>query len=50
LTAFGADVLAGLADHATRNTIDRWWGGTHLTGDALWRFDAGTQRLITPRR
>ena len=19
--------------------IDRWWGGTHLTNDKLWRWD-----------
>jgi hypothetical protein len=48
LTAFGADVLAGRADHAARNRVDRWWGGTHLTNDALWRFDAEKKRLIAP--
>jgi hypothetical protein len=48
LTPFGEEVVAGRADRAAHNTIDRWWGGTHLTKDALWRFDAGAQRLIAP--
>jgi hypothetical protein len=48
LTPFGADILAGRADHASRNRIDRWWGGTHLTNEALWRFDPDSLRLISP--
>lgn len=48
LTPLGEEVVAGRADRAAHNTIDRWWGGTHLTKDALWRFDAGAQRLIAP--
>ncbi len=48
LTSFGEEVLAGGADHAAKNEIDRWWGGTHLTNDALWRYDAEAQRLIAP--
>ncbi|MGH6866532.1 MAG: hypothetical protein ACREDO_10270 [Methyloceanibacter sp.] len=46
LTPLGKDVLAGRADWAAFNGIDRWWGGTHLTEDALWRWDFATQRLI----
>jgi hypothetical protein len=49
LTPFGIDVLAGRADQAEQNAIDRWWGGTHLTNDMLWRWDAGAQRLVEPR-
>lgn len=48
LTPFGVEVLAGHADHAARNKIDRWWGGTQLTNADLWRFDAAAQRLIPP--
>lgn len=45
LTGFGAEVLAGRADHATRNGIDRWLGGVHLAKDALWRWDRNDARL-----
>jgi len=48
LTDFGAQALAGAKDHAASNTIDRWIGGTHLTNDALWRWDSGKDRLIGP--
>jgi hypothetical protein len=48
LTPLGEDVLAGRADWAALNTIDRWWGGTHLTDDALWRWDAAAEKLIPP--
>lgn len=48
MTDFGAHVLAGKQDHASRNQIDRWIGGTHLTNDTLWRWDGGKQRLIAP--
>jgi hypothetical protein len=46
LTPFGAEVLACRADHAAQNRIDRWWGGTHLTNECLWRWDAGEAKLI----
>jgi Domain of unknown function (DUF1835) len=48
LTAFGEAVLEGREDDAALNKIDRWWGGTHLTNDRLWRFDGETERLIAP--
>jgi hypothetical protein len=48
LTAFGEAVLEGREDNAGLNEIDSWWGGTHLTNDALWRFDAEAERLIAP--
>lgn len=39
LTAAGADVLAGRADHVALNGIDRWLGGVHLHGrSAAWRW------------
>ena len=41
LTAFGNAVLAGDADHARVNGVDRWIGGVHLQGrEPLWRWDA----------
>ncbi|MFQ3456120.1 hypothetical protein PMN64_22840 [Bradyrhizobium sp. UFLA01-814] len=38
LTEFGAAVLAHKEDFSRHNPIDRWWGGTHLTNDNLWRW------------
>jgi hypothetical protein len=46
LTSLGKAVLAGGADWAKHHRIDRWWGGTHLTEDALWRFDQVAEKLI----
>jgi hypothetical protein len=48
LTPLGEDVQASGADHAAHNRIDRWWGGTHLTNEALWRFDPAAGRLLSP--
>jgi hypothetical protein len=46
LTAAGADILAGAADHVALNGIDRWIGGVHLTGpEARWRWDEGTEAI-----
>jgi hypothetical protein len=39
LTEFGRSVLAHEEDFSRHNPIDRWWGGTHLTNDNLWRYD-----------
>lgn len=39
LTEFGEAVVAHEVDFSRHNPIDRWWGGTHLTNDRLWRFD-----------
>jgi hypothetical protein len=39
ITEFGKAVLAHKADFSRHNPIDRWWGGTHLTNDRLWRWD-----------
>ena len=38
LTEFGEAVLAHKEDFSRHNPIDRWWGGTHLTNDNLWRW------------
>lgn len=48
LTVIGNEVLAGREDYARHATIDRWWGGTHLTNDALWRWDAANGALVPP--
>jgi len=49
LTSLGKAVLAGGADWAEHHTVDRWWGGTHVTDDNLWRWDPEAERLIAPR-
>jgi hypothetical protein len=38
LTPLGADILAGHDDFSRHNPIHRWWGGTKLTNDHLWRW------------
>jgi len=45
LTEFGKAVLAGKEDFSRHNPIDRWWGGTHLTNENLWRWNP---MLIAP--
>ncbi|MGH6710773.1 MAG: hypothetical protein ACREEK_17590 [Bradyrhizobium sp.] len=45
LTEFGKAVLAGKEDFSRHNPIDRWWGGTHLTNDNLWRWNPA---LVAP--
>jgi hypothetical protein len=47
ITEFGKAVLAHKEDFSRHNPIDRWWGGTHLTNDNLWRW---TPTLIKPSR
>jgi hypothetical protein len=46
LTELGKAVLAGRDDFSRHNSIHRWWGGTELTNDRLWRWDAVKQVLI----
>jgi len=46
LTSLGRAVLAGGADWAKHHVIDRWWGGTHRSEDALWRWDQTAEKLI----
>ena len=48
LTEFGKAVLAGDEDFRRHNRIDRWWGGTHLTNERLWRWDCEAFSLIAP--
>jgi hypothetical protein len=39
LTEFGRAVVAHKEDFSRHNPIDRWWGGTRLTNDRLWRWN-----------
>jgi hypothetical protein len=39
LTEFGKSIVAHKEDFSRHNPIDRWWGGTRLTNDRLWRWD-----------
>ncbi len=48
LTALGLAVLAGAEDFSRHNPIHRWWGGTELTDDRLWRWDPANRALIAP--
>jgi hypothetical protein len=45
LTEFGKAVVAHKEDFSRHNPIDRWWGGTRLTNDRLWRWNPA---LIAP--
>jgi len=48
LTELGQAVLAGRDDFSGHNPIRRWWGGTELTNDRLWRWDPVKQALVAP--
>jgi hypothetical protein len=48
LTALGKAVLARADDFSLHNPIDRWWGGTKLTNDRLWRWDPESRDLVEP--
>jgi len=48
LTELGNAVLAGRDDFSRHNPIHRWWGGTELTSDNLWRWDPENGVLIAP--
>ncbi|WP_333937985.1 hypothetical protein [Bradyrhizobium sp. CCBAU 45394] len=48
LTEFGKAVLAGRDDFRSHNPIRRWWGGTLLTNERLWRWDAQSRSLVAP--
>ena len=48
LSAVGERVLAGDADRVELLGLDRWVGGTHLTTGSVWRWDAGSRRLLPP--
>jgi hypothetical protein len=49
ITAAGEDVLKGKANFVDYFDIDRWIGGTHLTKDNLWCWDAVDTILVNGR-
>jgi hypothetical protein len=48
LTRFGEAILNGTEDFSRHNPIHRWWGGTELTNDRLWRWDPANRILLAP--
>ena len=46
VTDDGEAVLRGEADRVELLGIDRWIGGTHLTRQDVWRWDADARRVI----
>jgi hypothetical protein len=48
LTEFGKSVLGYKEDFSRHNPIDRWWGGTKLTNDNLWRW--GPELTVPSKR
>jgi hypothetical protein len=48
LTPLGEAIVAGHEDFSRHNPIHRWWGGTELSNDRLWRWDPAKGALIAP--
>jgi hypothetical protein len=48
LTPLGKAILEGKEDFSRHNPIHRWWGGTELTNDRLWRWNPESRELISP--
>ncbi|MDA9435188.1 hypothetical protein [Bradyrhizobium sp. CCBAU 51627] len=48
ITEFGKAVLEGRQDFRRHNPIRRWWGGTLLTNQRLWRWDRESRSLVAP--
>ncbi|MCP3401201.1 hypothetical protein [Bradyrhizobium sp. CCGB20] len=48
LTELGRSLLAREDDMWRHNPINRWWGGTLLTNERLWRWDAQSRSLVAP--
>ncbi|UWU90415.1 hypothetical protein [Bradyrhizobium sp. CB1015] len=48
LTELGRSLLAREDDMWRHNSIKRWWGGTELTNERLWRWDRESRLLIAP--
>jgi redox-sensitive transcriptional activator SoxR len=46
LTPNGEAALRGEADRVELLGIDRWIGGTHVTADNAWRWDAAARTLV----
>ncbi len=50
VTANGEQTLRGAADRVELLDLDRWIGGTHVTPDSIWRWDATELKLVRPSR
>jgi hypothetical protein len=48
LSELGRAFVEEKDDFSRHNPIRRWWGGTELTNDRLWRWDALNRDLIPP--
>ena len=48
LTALGDAILAQREDSSRHNPVHRWWGGTELTNDNLWRWAPESRALVEP--
>jgi hypothetical protein len=46
LTDLGWAIVAHKEDFSRYNPIDRWWGGTRLTNNSLWRWNPA---LVAPQ-
>jgi len=47
LSQLGLQVLGGGADYLAFAPLDRWFGGTHLTPNKVWRWDNASDRLVS---
>lgn len=50
LTEIGLAVLEGREDRIRVNGVHRWWGGTRLEADRVWRWDPDRRALRPPKR
>ena len=48
LTDLGRSIFAREDDMWRHNRIYRWWGGTELTNEKLWRWDRESRLLVAP--
>lgn len=46
LTDFGKKVMEKTANHVTKNGIDRWIGGVHLTPENLYFYDMRRAKIV----
>ena len=49
LTELGHAIVAGEDDVWRHNLVQRWWGGTLLTNDRLWRWDPTRRCVVAPK-
>jgi hypothetical protein len=48
LTSLGKAILAQTDDFSRHNPVHRWWGGTELSNDRLWRWEPKYRTVIAP--